>query len=175
MMPMCRLLLPAPPRCLPLAAAGALRPVGLLGLERGSGADGRDQPVSWGCAPAARRAAARLLACAESGVSAHQRRADDRVAPLARGCHLYRSRRGPGRDRRGTDVSIDAQGISVTTTEQEDVEEDDTAFEASLLIKPPALPGVSDAGATPAKGSSPRHTELTIAESCTRLHTISIT
>jgi hypothetical protein len=77
---------------------------------------------------------------------------------------LYRSRRGPNRDRRGTDVSIGAQGISVTTTEQEDVEEDDTTFEAPLLIKPPALPGVSDAGATPAKGSSPRHTEHTAAD-----------
>ena len=67
-----------------MAASSALRPVGLVGLERWAGADGRDQLVSGGRAPAARRAAARLLACAESCISAHQRRADDRVAPLAR-------------------------------------------------------------------------------------------
>jgi nitric oxide reductase subunit B len=105
---------------------------------------------------------------------------------LPGGCHVYRSRRGPSRDRRGTDLSLGAQGIFITMMEQEDVEEDDTAFEMSLLIKPPAKPGVSEASATSAKGSSPRRTEHSAADhapsgkhtsagACTRLHTLSIT
>src|SRR5262249_7789210 len=67
-----------------VAASGAIRPVCLLGLERWTGTDGRDQSVSWGCAPAASRAAARLLVAWESCISQQKSSPDDRVATLAR-------------------------------------------------------------------------------------------